>query len=132
MIFAKFVTWSNTGRRGIILARIVNPRYRVFWVGISTISGSLAVEAVLLYYTGSEVRKDVFYGNRFEGNISADIFGHIGFTGVYAPLVDGTSVFGIGVTFGFGFSTTVVSGNINYGRTQSSFNSMIVNLVPRK
>jgi hypothetical protein len=103
-----------------------------FGVGVSTASGSLSVEAVKLYYSGDTVTKDVFYGNRYEANFGADALGHIGFTGVYAPMKDGNMVWGYGITLGVGFSATIFSGNINYGRTQTNWDSMIPNLVNKK
>ena len=103
-----------------------------FSIGISTASGSLSVEAVKLYYSGDTVTKDVFYGNRYEANLGADALGHIGFTGVYAPMKDGNMVWGYGITLGVGFSTTIFSGNINYGRTQTNWNSMIPSLIKKK
>lgn len=103
-----------------------------FGIGLSTASGSVAVEVVRLYYSGDTVTKDVFYGNRYEVNFGADALGKIGVTGVYAPMNDGNMVWGYGVTFGVGFSATIFSGNINYGRTQVNGNNMIPNLVTKK
>lgn len=102
-----------------------------FGVGVSSASGSIAVEAVSLYYTGDKVTKDVFYGNRYEFNFGADFLGKVGLTAVYAP-VGNEAVFGSGLTLGLGFSATFFSGNINYGRTQTSGNQMIPNLVKKK
>jgi hypothetical protein len=103
-----------------------------FGIGLSTASGSLALEAVKLYYSGDNVTKDVFYGNRFEVNFAADALGHLGFNGVYAPLKDGNIVWGYGISLGVGFSATIFSGNINYGRTQKDWNNMITNLLNHK
>ncbi len=103
-----------------------------FGIGLSTASDSLSLEAVKLYYSGDTVTKDVFYGNRYEANFGADALGHIGFTGVYAPMADGNMVWGYGITIGVGFSATIFSGNINYGRTQTNGNNMIPNLVNKK
>jgi len=103
-----------------------------FGIGLSTASGSLSVEAVSLYYSGETVTKDVFYGNRYEFNFGADALGHVGLTAVYAPLKGGNMVYGSGITLIVGFSATILSGNINYGRTQTNFNNMIPNLIKNK
>lgn len=42
------------------------------------------------------------------------------------------SVCGYETTFGVGFSATIFSGNINYGRTQINWDSLIPNLVRQK
>lgn len=58
--------------------------------------------------------------------------GHIGLTASVAKLPDGNSVRGVGVSFGFGFSAFILSGNVNHGRTQMNGDEMIPNLVRNK
>jgi hypothetical protein len=87
----------------------------------------MEVEAVLLYYSGDKVSKEVFYGNRTEYNFGADALGHVGLTGTYARLSKGNTVIGRGVSVGFGLSAFVLSGNINKGRTQEDGKNVIVN-----
>ncbi|PKQ45187.1 RHS repeat-associated core domain-containing protein [Confluentibacter flavum] len=86
-----------------------------FGIGLGGVEFSGAVEAVALYYSGSTVTKDVFYGNRIEANFGMKALGHAGITVSYSTFPDGNFVYGKGISLGIGFSAFGLSGNINKG-----------------
>lgn len=90
-------------------------------VGASTPSASATAGITKLYYSGNKnFNKNVFFGSRYETNVSFDIGISVGATSVYAPQPDGTFVIGFGITGGFGASATLLDINFNYGRTNIS------------